>query len=124
MDLESQNSSLKFAVEFDSSFLSHYTQEFRMFVSRFDEVPHDEENIGRFEYESHNLRYLLEKYKDKYPIMALVDLIYTLNSALMEKILTNWEVLHTEHKALMLFEGQMDDIYMLGHQKPWTFIVN
>ena len=112
MDLESQNSSLKFAVEFDSSFLTHYSQVFRKFVSRYNEVPHDEENIGRFEYENHNLKYLMEKfcYGNTYPIMALVDLIYTLNGALMQKIPTNFEILCAEHTVLILFEDQMDDI--------------
>jgi len=42
--------------------------------------------------------------------MAWEDLIYTLNSALMQKILTNFQILLAKRMALMLFDDQMDDI--------------
>ena len=116
LSLESQNSNVetsRFAIEFKSSFLTHYTQELRKFVNRYNENPHDEENVGRFEYENHNLNYLLFKtikFGDTCPVTALVDLARTLHSSLMLKIFINPELYVAGRKILEMFEDQMDDI--------------
>ena len=46
---------------FNSTFVSYYTQLLHHFVTVYNQLPHDDEKIGRFMYESHNFECLVVK---------------------------------------------------------------
>ena len=99
------------AVRFNSSFFLHYIQTLCNFVDIYNQLPYNEENIGRFEYESHNFEYLLEVAKVHYfSISTTIDLIYALKCDLMLEIFTTQELLKVGQRILMIFEDRMDNI--------------
>ena len=97
---------------FNFSFVIYYTQILSNFVNIYNESPHDEENIGRFEYESHNFEHLMEKVSlfDLWPVTAFVNLSHTLTCDLMLEVFSKLELLKVGQKVLVTFEGRMDDI--------------
>ena len=102
----------RIAHSFNSSFLAHYTQVLSGIVKRYSEVPHDDENIGRFEYESHNFECLLEKVHcfHRWPVIPFVNLTRSLICQLMLEMFTEMELLKVGQRSLILFEDRMDDI--------------
>ena len=99
-------------VLFNSSFILHYTQTLHYFVSTYKQLPYDEENLGRFEYESHNFAYLLEQvhHFNAWTVKPLVDLTRALICDLMLEIFARTNLLKVGGKMLVIFEGKMDDI--------------
>ena len=99
-------------VLFNSSFVLHYAQALHNFVMIYHQLPRDEENIGRFEYESHNFECLLQKVYlfNPWTVTPLVHLTRALTSDLMLEIFTITELLKVGQRTLILFEGKMDDI--------------
>jgi len=81
-------------------------------VSRYSEIPHDDENIGRFQYESHNFECLPEKVQciHQWPIMSIVNLTRALTCDLMLETFTIGELLKLAQSTLMMFEYKMDGI--------------
>ena len=103
---------LRIAHSFNSSFLIHYTQELSSTVKRYSEVPHDDENIGRFEFESHNFECLLEKvhHFHRWPVIPFVNLTHSLTCQLMLEMFTKMELMKVGQRSLVLLEDRMDDI--------------
>jgi len=99
-------------VLFNSSFVLHYAQALHNFVMIYHQLPRDEENIGRFEYESHNFECLLQKVYlfNPWTVTPLVHLTRALTSDLILEIFTITELLKVGQRTLILFEGKMDDI--------------
>ena len=99
-------------LRFNYRFVSYYTQVLSNFVNIYNERPHDEENIGRFEYESHNFEYLLGKvyYFQPWPFMSFVNMSRSLTSSLMLETFTISELLPVGQKILVMFEYGMDNI--------------
>ena len=97
---------------FNSSFLLHYIQALHDFVSTYNQAPHGEENIGRFEHESHNFETLLEKvhYFDQWTVTSVVDLTHALTSDLMLETFTMRKLLKVGQKILITLERRMDEI--------------
>ena len=97
---------------FNSSFLLHYTQTLNYFVTTYNQVPQDEENIGRFEHDSHNFECLLEKVYtfELWTVTSVVDLSRALTCNLMLKTFTTEKLLSTGQKTLLKFERRMDEI--------------
>ena len=111
-DVETQISptSMK-AVRFNSSFFLHYVKTLCDFVDTYNQLPYDEENIGRFEYESHNFEYLLEVAEVYFfSISTTTDLLYALKCDLMLAIFTTKELLKVGQRILVIVEDRMDDI--------------
>ena len=111
-DVETRTSPLSVkAVRFNLHFFLHYIQTLCNFVDIYNQLPYNEENIGRFEYESHNFEYLLEVAKVHYfSISTTIDLIYALKCDLMLEIFTTQELLKVGQRILMIFEDRMDNI--------------
>jgi len=117
-DVESRKSGVetsRIAVRFNSSFLTHYTQVLSHFVSRYSEVPHDDENIGRFKYESHNFECLFDKiqvihHHQWWPAMSIMNFTRALTCDLMLEIFTIRDLLKAAQTTLMMFEYRMDAI--------------
>ena len=112
-DVETQISptSMK-AVRFNSSFFLHYVKTLCCdFVDTYNQLPYNEENIGRFEYESHNFEYLLEVAEVYFfSISTTTDLLYALKCDLMLAIFTTKELLKVGQRILVIVEDRMDDI--------------
>ena len=109
MDVESHKSGVEtsiIAVRFNSNFLTHYTQLLSGFVSRCNQIHHDTENIGRFEYESHNFECLLEKLYcfHKWPVIPFVNLAHSLSCQLMLETFNKMELLKVGQRSLVLPE--------------------
>lgn len=104
--------SSKIAISFNSSFFTHYTQVLSAFVNRYNEQPHDDENIGRFQYESHNFGCLLEKVQfiHQWPITSIVNLTHALTCNLILETFTIGELMKLAQSTLMVFEYKMDGI--------------
>ena len=114
-DVESRKSGVetsKIAFRFNSAFLTHYTQVLSGFVNRYNEIIHDDENLGRFECESHNFETLLEKvhHFNEWPIIPFVNLTRSLTCQLMLEIFTRMELLKVGQRCLVLLEDRMDNI--------------
>ena len=109
---KSHDESSRIVIRFNSSFFNYYTQALSGFVSRYSEIPHDNENVGRFEYESHNFECLLEKVHcfHKWPVIPFVNLTRSLTCQLMLEMFTKMELLKVGQRSLMLLEDRMDDI--------------
>ena len=99
-------------VLFNSSFVLHYTQILHYFINNYNQLPHDEEKIGRFEYESHNFECLLEKLHlfDLWTVTPVLHLTHALTSDLMLEIFTRTELLKVGAKVLVMFEHRMEAI--------------
>ena len=99
-------------VGFNSSFVSYYTELLHNFVTIYNQMPHDDENIGRFEYESHNFDGLVKKVSsfNAWRVKSVVHFTHALNCDLMLEIFTLNQLLKVGQKVLMMFEGGMDDI--------------
>ena len=103
----------RIACSFNSSFLIHFTQVLSGIVSKYSELPHDDENIGRFEYESHNFECLiLEKvrYVHRWPVIPFVNLTRSLTCQLIVEMFTTMELLKAGQSSLILLEDRMDEI--------------
>ena len=102
------------AFRFYSSFVLTYTQILNQFIKIYNEIPQDEENIGRFECESHNFEYLLQLGRTRVyffnNVCALKDLLSALNCDLMLEIFTKKELLKVGKLILVIFESRMDNI--------------
>jgi len=102
------------AFRFNSSFLLHYAQMLSHFVSVYNEVPYDGENILRFKYESHNIECLFEKLHFNgwtvEKVTSVVSITHVLACDLMLEILTGRELLKIGQRILLMFEGQMNYI--------------
>jgi len=117
-DVESHKPSVessKITITFNSSFLTHYTQVLHGFVNRYNEIPQDDENIGRFEYESHNFECLLDKIQvihrhQWWPAMSIINFTRALTCDLMLEIFTIRDLLKAAQRTLMMFEYRMDSI--------------
>ena len=115
MDVESQKLKIevsRIALTFNSSFLMHYTQTLSDFVRVYKERPRDDENIGRFENESHNFDCLLDKvhFFHRWPVIPLVNLIRSLTCRLMLEAFTESKLLKIGQRSKVLLEHRMDDI--------------
>ena len=99
-------------VLFNSSFVLHYTQILHYFINNYNQLPHDEEKIGRFEYESHNFECLLEKVDlfDLWTVTPVLHLTHALTCDLMLEILTRTKLLKAGAKVLVMFEHRMEAI--------------
>ena len=118
MDVEihkSHDESSRIVIRFNSSFFNYYTQVLSGVVSRYSEIPHDNENVGRFEYESHNFECLLEKVHcfHRWPVIPFVNLTRSLTCQLMLEMFTKMELLKVGQRSLILLEDRMDDISAL-----------
>ena len=112
-DIESQNNQIdKISFRFNSSFGSYYTYLLHKFASTYNRNPHDEENIGRFEYESHNFEHLLDKvdFLCACAVKSIARLSYALKSELMLNMFTKVQLLRVAQTLLVMFEQKMDDI--------------
>ena len=109
---KSGGESSRITIRFNSNFITHYTLALSGFVSRYSEIPHDNENVGRFEYESHNFECLLEKVHcfHRWPVIPFVNLTRSLTCQLMLESFTKMELLKVGRRSLILFEDRMDDI--------------
>ena len=95
---------------FNFSFVSYYTQVLSSFVTIYNESPHDEENIDRFEHESHNFECLLEKVHFHPCCLSFVSISRSLTCSLMLETFTTSELLKVGQKILVRFENGMDRI--------------
>ena len=107
-----RDESSRITIRFNSSFFNYYTQALSGFVSRYSEIPHDNENVGRFKYESHNFECLLEKVHcfHRWPVIPFVNLTHSLTCQLMLEMFTKMELLKVGQRSLILLEDRMDDI--------------
>ena len=98
--------------QFNSSFVIHFTEAFLTFVNTYTQLPHDETNIGRFENESHNFEFLLEKIYllDQWTVTSVVNFTHALRSDLMSKKFNMEKLLKVGQKILRTFESRMDEI--------------
>lgn len=116
IDIEShENQTLEtliISVSFNSSFVSHYTELLHNFVTNYSQKPHDDENIGRFEYESHNFDALMKEASsfNAWRVKSIVHFTRALKCDLMLEIFTLNQLLKVGQMVLVLFEGRMDDI--------------
>ena len=94
------------------SFVVHYTQTLFKFVSTYNQLPHDEENIGRFEYESHNFECLFEKVHvfNLWTVTSVVDITRALTCNFMLETFTKRELLKVGQQILQMFEDRMDAV--------------
>ena len=99
-------------IRFNSSFVLYYTQLLHNFVTVYNQMPYDDENIGRFEYESHNFDCLMKKVYsfNAWTVKSVVHFTHALNSGLMLEIFTVNQLLKVGQRVLVIFEGRMDDI--------------
>ena len=99
------------SVRFNSSFVFYYTQQLHNFVTFYNQMPHDDENIGRFEYESHNFDCLMKKVYsfNAWKVKSVVHFTHALNSGLMLEIFTVNQLLKCGQRVLVMFEGRMDN---------------
>ena len=99
-------------VRFNSSFVSYYTQLLHNFVTIYNQMPHDDENIGRFEYESHNFDGLMKKVSsfNAWRVKSVVHFTHALNCDLMLELFTLNQLLKVGQRVLVMFEGRMDNI--------------
>ena len=97
---------------FNSSFVFHYTQTLSIFAKTYNQLPHDEENVARFEHECHNFETLLEKvrYFDQWTVTSVVDLTHAITSDLMLETFTMRKLLKVGQKILIILESRMDEI--------------
>jgi len=114
-DVESRKPSFetsKIAARFNLTFLTHYTQLLSGFVSRYNHIRHDSENIGRFKYESHNFECLLEKVHcfHEWSITPFINLTRSLLCQLMLETFTKMELLKVGQRSLVQFEDRMSNI--------------
>ena len=114
-DVQSHKTDLepsRIAHAFNSSFIVHYTQVLSGIISMYSMIPHNNENIGRFEYESHNFECLLEKVHcfHKWPVIPFVNLTRSLICKLLLETFTKMELLKVGQRSLILLEDRMDDI--------------
>ena len=101
-------------IRFNSSFVLYYAQLLHNFITFYNQMPYDDENIGRFEYESHNFDCLMQKVYsfNAWKVKSVVHFTHALNSGLMLEIFTVNQLLKAGQSVLVLFEGRMDDISM------------
>ena len=94
---------------FNSSFVFHYTQTLSDFVN---EPPHDEQNLVRFEHESHNFECLLKKVYifELWTVKSVVELTHAITSDLMLKTFGRSELLKVGQQTLVMFESRMNKI--------------
>jgi len=94
----------RIAGAFNSSFVTHYTRELNVFVKNYNNLLHDDDNIGKFEYESHNIKYLLENTHLIYecPTM-MVNFAHALTCGLMLKAFTIGELLSATQNILLMY---------------------
>ena len=106
----SQNDDI--SMMFNSTFVLYYTQLLHYFVTTYNHVPHDDENIGRFEHESHNLKYLLEKvyYFELWTVTSVVELTHAIRCDLMLETFSRSELLKVGQEIFAMFESKMDSI--------------
>ena len=97
---------------FNSTFVLYYTQLLLNFVSIYNQVPRDDENIGRFEHESHNFKCLLEKvhYFELWTVTSVVDLTHAITCDLMQETFSRSELLKVGQQTLVMFERNMGSI--------------
>ena len=112
IDAESQHPIASAAFRFNSGFVRYYTQVLGNFVNIYNERPHDEENIGRFEHESHNFECLLEKvhHFQPWPFVSFVNISQSLTSSLLLETFTISELLPVGQKILVMFEYDVGNI--------------
>ena len=113
-DVESHKSGIetsRIAGAFNATFVTHYTRVLDLFVNNYNKLPHDNENIGRFEYESHNMKYLLENTHviNQCPTMT-ENFAHALTCGLMLKIFTMGELLNAAQITLLMFKCRERDI--------------
>ena len=108
----SQNDDI--SMMFNSTFVLYYTQLLHYFVTTYNRVPDDDENIGRFERESHNLKYLLEKvyYFELWTVTSVVELTHALTCDLMLETFSRSELLKVGQESFAMFESKMESISM------------
>ena len=97
---------------FNSGFVRYYTQVLSNFVNTYNERPHDDENIGRFEHERHNFECLLGKvlHFQPWPLLSFVNVSRSLTSSLMLETFTISELLPVGQKILVMFEYAVNKI--------------
>ena len=105
-DVKSHKSDIETSIiagRFNSCFVTHYTRELDVFVKNYNNLPHDDDNIGRFEYDSHNIKYLLENTNLIYecPTM-IVNFAHALTCGLMLKVFTIKELLSATQNILLM----------------------
>ena len=116
IDIESHDNQIletsMISIRFNSSFVLYYTQLLHNFVTFYNQMPYDEENIGRFEYESHNFDCLMKKVYlfNVWTVKSVVHLTHALNCDLMLEIFTLNQLLKVGQRVLVMFEGRMDNI--------------
>ena len=84
-------------------------------MNRYNEIPPDDENIGRFEYESHNFECLLDKiqvihHHQWWSAVSIINFTRALTCDLMSEIFIIRDLLKAALRTLMMFEYRMDAI--------------